>query len=102
MDRRTALKTVGTAFLGGWWLQRTCWADTPEWLNPEVLKASLHTASPEEEGFIAYVVELVKAGRLPPELLQSAYLWAKRKPKYKFQYFKRAIIQLAAARGIRL
>ncbi|MGB9687479.1 hypothetical protein [Thermogutta sp.] len=102
MDRRTALRTFATSLLGGWLLQRTCSADTPEWLNPEVLKASLHTATPEEEGFIAYVVGLVKAGRLPAEILQSAYLWAKRKPKYKFQYFKRAIIQLAAARGIRL
>lgn len=76
--------------------------DTPEWMNPEVLKASLRTATQEEEGFISYVIELVKIGRLPPEIVQSAYLWAKRKPKYKFQYFKRAVIQLAAARGIRL
>ena len=72
----------------------------PNWLNAELIKAALHTATQEEEGFVEYVVGLVKSGKLPPEILQAAYLWAQKQPKYRFQYFKRAVISLARKRGI--
>ncbi|MGQ9503424.1 MAG: hypothetical protein ACUVQG_01430 [Thermogutta sp.] len=77
-------------------------AQAAEWLNAELLKAALHTATPEEEGFVEYVVELVQQGKLPAQILQSAYLWAQKRPKYKFQYFKRAVIYLANQKGIRV
>ncbi|HOA52641.1 MAG: hypothetical protein WBH86_05965 [Thermogutta sp.] len=76
--------------------------EAAEWLNAELIKAALHTATPEEEGFVEYVVGLVQQGQLPAQILQSAYLWAQKRPKYKFQYFKRAIIYLAAQKGIRI
>lgn len=101
MDRRTFLGFLFN-LPGACLLASIAPAETPEWMNPEVLKASLRTATQEEEGFIGYVIDLVKSGRLPPEIVQSAYLWAKRKPKYRFQYFKRAVVHLAAARGIRI
>ncbi|HQF12347.1 MAG TPA: hypothetical protein PLS55_00520 [Thermogutta sp.] len=77
-------------------------AQAADWLNAELIKAALHTATPEEEGFVEYVVGLVQQGQLPAQILQSAYLWAQKRPKYKFQYFKRAIIYLAAQKGIRI
>lgn len=73
-----------------------------DWLNAELLKAALHTATPEEEGFIEYVVGLVERGKLPAQIVQSAYLWAQKRSKYKFQYFKRAVIYLAAQKGIQI
>lgn len=71
-------------------------------LDPEVLKSSLRTATPEENGFIEYVVGLARAGRISPKIVQAAYLFAKTKPKHRFQYFKFAVIRLAAEEGVRL
>lgn len=102
MLRRSALTVILAGLASPLLLFRRALAGNSEWMNAEVLKASLQTATPEEEGFIGYVLGLVQQGVLPPEIVQSAYLWAKRKPKYKFQYFKRVVIQLAAARGIHI
>lgn len=77
-------------------------AQAADWLNAELLKAALHTATPEEDGFIEHVVGLVERGKLPAQIVQSAYLWAQKRPKYRFQYFKRAVIYLAAQRGIQI
>jgi len=77
-------------------------AQAADWLNAELLKAALHTATPEEDGFIEYVVGLVEQGKLPAQIVQSAYLWAQKRPKYRFQYFKRAVIYLAAQKGIQI
>lgn len=80
---------------------RRLWAAT-DGLDPEVLKSSLRTATPEENGFIEYVVGLARAGRISPKTVQAAYLFAKTKPKHRFQYFKFAVIRLAAQEGVRL
>lgn len=77
-------------------------AQAAEWLNAQLIKAALHTATPEEDGFVEYVVGLVQQGKLPAQILQSAYLWAQKRPKYKFQYFKRAVIYLASQKGIQI
>ena len=77
-------------------------AQAADWLNAELLKAALHTATPVEDGFIEYVVGLVEQGKLPAQIVQSAYLWAQKRPKYRFQYFKRAVIYLAAQKGIQI
>ncbi len=101
MNRRLFLAlTCGGA---GWatLAQTGAWAAT-DGLDPEVLKASLRTATPEENGFIEYVVGLARSGRISPKIVQAAYLFAKTKPKHRFQYFKFAIIRLAAQEGIRL
>ncbi|GAB4141939.1 hypothetical protein [Thermopirellula anaerolimosa] len=101
MDRRLFLAMIcGGA---GWatLASRRLWADT-DGLDPEVLKSSLRTATPEENGFIEYVVRLARAGVISPKTVQAAYLFAKRKPKHQFQYFKFAVIRLAAQEGVRL
>jgi|YNPMSStandDraft_1061717.scaffolds.fasta_scaffold09862_5 hypothetical protein len=96
----TILICAGSGMLGV--AQSVQSVQAAEWLNAELLKAALHTATPEEEGFVEYVVRLVEQGTLPAQILQSAYLWAQKRPKYRFQYFKRAIIYLAAQKGIRI
>ena len=71
-------------------------------LTVEVMKVVLHTATPQEEGFLEYVLARVDAGTLPLDLVQSTFLWAKKKPHKKFYYFKQALILRAADRGITL
>jgi hypothetical protein len=71
-------------------------------LDPDVMKAALHTATPQEGGFIEYVVGRVDNGTLPLDLVQSTFLWARKRPRKKFYYFKQALILRAAAQGIRL
>jgi hypothetical protein len=71
-------------------------------LDPDVMKVALHTATPQEGGFIEYVVARVDKGTLPLDLVQSTFLWARKRPRKKFYYFKQALILRAAAQGIRL
>ena len=71
-------------------------------LDPDVMKIVLHTATPQEDGFIEYVVARVDNGTLPLDLVQSTFLWARKKPRKKFFYFKQGLILRAADQGIKL
>jgi len=71
-------------------------------LDADQMKAALHTATPQESGFIDTVVARVDKGTLPLDLVQSTFLWAKKKPSRKFFYFRQALISRAADRGINL
>ena len=66
------------------------------------MKAALQTATPEENGFIEKVSELVVQDRLPRKVVDSTFLWARKKPQNKFQYFKRGLKVRAAKLGIEL
>ena len=80
---------------------RPCPAQTGV-LDPDMMKVALHTSAEQENGFIEYVVARVDKGTLPLDLVQSTFLWAKKKPTRKFFYFKQGLIQRAAAQGISL
>jgi hypothetical protein len=71
-------------------------------LDPNMMKIVLHTATPQEQGFIDYVVARVDKGTLPLSMVQSTFLWARKKPRKKFYYFKQGLILRAADRGIKL
>ena len=71
-------------------------------LDANTMKVALHTSTPEEGGFIDQVLAMVDKGTLPLDLVESTFLWAKKKPRRKFQYFKRGLILRAADKGIRL
>jgi hypothetical protein len=73
---------------------------TPNPLDAKTMAAALRTAAPEEDGFIAYVLARVDAGSLPLDLVESTFLWARKKPHNKFQYFKRGLIYRAQQQGI--
>lgn len=81
------------------WTQVAC-ADGA--LDPEQIKAVLHTATIEEDGFICKTVRMVNKGSLPADLFQSTLQWARKKPRRKFQYFKHALVLRAAEIGIDL
>jgi hypothetical protein len=80
---------------------RTAKAEDTE-LTADVMKIALHTATPQEEGFIESVLEKVDKGTLPLDMVQSTFLWAKKKPRKKFFYFREGLILRAAEHGIDL
>jgi hypothetical protein len=71
-------------------------------LSSDQVKVALHTATPEENGFVDRVLAMVQAGTLPQDLFQSSFLWARRKQRHQFQYFKQALILRAADAGIQV
>jgi hypothetical protein len=83
-------------------ISRAQYAHAEEELTAEMMKVALHTATPQEHGFIQYVLDKVDEGVLPMRLVQSTFLWAKKKPTNKFFYFKRGLILRAAKEGIKL
>ncbi|MEN6405798.1 MAG: hypothetical protein ABFC77_04925 [Thermoguttaceae bacterium] len=71
-------------------------------LDADTMRVALHTATTEEDGFIDKVLLAVRQGELPGSLVQSTFLWARRKPHHQFQYFKRGLILRASQQGILL
>jgi len=71
-------------------------------LDPEQIKAVLHTTSDIEGGFIDRTVGMVQAGTLPRNLFTSCFIWARKRPRHQFQYFKQALTLRAAEIGINL
>ncbi len=71
-------------------------------LDAGAIKAALRTTAIEEGDFVERVVAKANAGKLPVELVESTFQWARKKPRHRFQYFKRALTQRAAALGITL
>ena len=71
-------------------------------LDADRIKAGLKTAMPEENGFVDRVVAFVGQGRLPVRMVHTTFLWARAKPRHRFQYFRRAMILRAARIGVRL
>jgi hypothetical protein len=75
-------------------------ASATEKLTADIMKIALHTSTAQEDGFIEYVLERVDRGTLPLSLVQSTFLWAKKKPYKKFFYFKQGLILRAQKQGI--
>ena len=74
----------------------------PTTLDPEQIKAALHTTSDIEGGFVDRTVAMVQAGTLPRDLFTSTFLWARKKPRHQFQYFRQALTVRAAEIGVKL
>ena len=66
------------------------------------LEKGLKVRRPSEFAFIALVVEKVRTGELPLQLVDGTFLWAKSRRPYPFQYFERGLRLRAARLGIRL
>ena len=69
-------------------------------LTADVMRIALHTSTQQEDGFIQYVLDKVDQGKLPLDLVQSTFLWARKKPHKKFFYFQQGLILRAKDRGI--
>ena len=66
------------------------------------LESGLKARLPSEFAFIRRVVQLVDEGKLPEDVVQAAFNWARERRPYPYQYFVRAIRELAARRGVRI
>ncbi len=64
----------------------------------EVLRAR----RPEEFAFIDKVGDLVEDGTLPRSLVESTFLWARKKPRHPFQYFEQGLRVRAKKIGVDL
>ena len=77
-------------------------ASTTTALDPDQIRAMLRTTTVEDAGFIDRVVAWVDRGKLPSDLVETTLLWARKKERHKFQYFKFALTARAADLGIDL
>lgn len=84
------------------------WPAGPGWseesrspLDADTLINVLRTRDADEESYCLYVSALVEQGQLPVGIAMGAMQWARQKPEGKrVQYFKHALIRLAADQGI--
>ena len=66
----------------------------------QTLKSGLKARRPVEFDFIKLVVDLVKSEQLPLALVQSTFLWARRKQPFPYPYFERGLRERATKQGI--
>ncbi len=68
----------------------------------DTLEKGLKARRPEEFSFIATVVEKVNDGAIPLSLVDSTFLWARKRESHPFQYFQQAIRVRAQKIGVEL
>lgn len=66
------------------------------------LERGLRAMRPVEFQFLREVLAQVKAGTLPKDIVEQAFLWAHRQPRYRVQYFEKALKALAKRNQITL
>jgi hypothetical protein len=67
------------------------------------LKAGLKVRAPADVAFCDRVIEAVRAGEIPAQVVDSTYLWAVRRgKKYPFPAFRQAIRVKAERLGVTL
>jgi hypothetical protein len=66
------------------------------------LTTGLLARTPSDKAFIDEVVQKVNDGDLPLSLVQSTFLWARRKMPYPMPYFQQALKLRAKQQGIQL
>jgi len=77
--------------------------DTPSTPSlKDTLDAGLKARLPEEFTFVERVVKMVDHGELPLEMVQSTFLWARKKRVHQMQYFEHALRLRADEIGVRL
>ena len=68
----------------------------------KTLEGGLRARQPKEFAFIAKVIKFIENGKLGESVVRSTYLWARKKPRRKFQYFERGLRYRATQMGIDL
>lgn len=102
MCKTRAIVLVLLALLAFSWISTRVGADTTR-LDAATMKAALRTATVEEGGFIDSVLVQVGKGKIPADLVDSTFQWARKKPyKHRFQYFRLALIVRADNIGIHI
>jgi hypothetical protein len=66
------------------------------------LEKGLRARRPVEFAFIASVVQMVDDGTLPQSVVQTSFLWARKKRPYPFVYFRQSLKVQAQQIGVDL
>jgi hypothetical protein len=66
------------------------------------LEKGLRARRPVEFAFIAQVMELVDDGTLPRSVVESTFLWARKKRPYPYPFFEQGLKERAKKLGISL
>lgn len=66
------------------------------------LEKGLRARRPVEFQFIKQTTDLVDAGTLPQSVVESTFLWARKKRPYPYPYFERALRERVRKLGITL
>ena len=66
------------------------------------LEKGLFARRPEEFAFISRVIVMVNNNQISRELVESTFLWARKKRPYPFVYFQRGLKVRAARVGVRV
>ena len=66
------------------------------------LEKGLKARRPVEFKFIERVVTLVEKDTLPLSMVDSTFLWARRKSKHRFQYFEAGLRKRAKKIGVNI
>jgi hypothetical protein len=80
-------------------------ADTGTSTTPKLkdtLEKGLKARLPSEFAFIRTVIEKVDDGTLPRSVVESTFLWARRKPQHPFEYFQQGLKVRAEKLGVTL
>lgn len=81
----------------------TDFTDTPQIPSlKDTLAKGLKARLPEEFAFVDRVVKMVDHGQLSREMVQSTFLWARKKRVHQFQYFEHGLRFRAEEAGIKL
>lgn len=67
-----------------------------------LLQIGLKPASPREFAFLAKVVQMVGERRLPREMVEGTFIWARRQSGWSFPYFEQALRLRARRAGIKI
>jgi hypothetical protein len=75
---------------------------TPQPSLRDLLEKDLQARLPADFAFVDRVIQRVSDGDLPEKLVRTTYYWARRKPRRRFQYFRRALVYRASRLGVDL
>ncbi|HXT61248.1 MAG TPA: hypothetical protein VN699_21585 [Pirellulales bacterium] len=64
------------------------------------LEKGLRAMRPQDFEFLAVVLQQVDDGELPRDLVDQAFLWARRQRSFRVQYFEKVLRLLAKRQGV--
>lgn len=108
MKRRWLAAAIIAALLGSWAIWRApaaaedlIFRDGTTRVSLKIqLEKGLRAMRPQDFDFLSVVLQQVDEGKLPRDLVETAFLWAKRQRSFRVQYFEKVLRALAQRRGI--
>ena len=68
--------------------------------DADTMNKILRPPTDEDAQWLEKIVKKVNRGKLPVDLVESTLIWARKKGKNRFEYFKNALILRAERQGI--